>query len=109
MRLTDLKPRWMTEVGASGHREGQVSRQQDAQGIRMLCPLCFRQNGGSIGTHSVIVPFKDRNVPADAYPRMARWEASGNDFTDLTTIPSILIGEGCGWHGFITGGEVSII
>lgn len=107
MRLTDLDPHWMTEVHAGGHREGQVATQQAAQGVRLLCPKCFAENGGSRGTHSVIVPFKDRGLPDDAYPGMARWAASGNSFADLTTTPSILLVHGCEWHGFITNGEVT--
>lgn len=29
---------------------------------------------------------------------------TGSDYSDLTLTPSILLG--CGWHGFITSGEV---
>lgn len=108
-RLIDLDPHWITEFHAGGHRKDQVQRQADAQGVRFLCPKCFAENGGPVGTHSVLVPFKDRGVPADAMPQMPRWEASGTGFNDLTTTPSILILGGCGWHGFITNGDVSIL
>ena len=108
MRLVDLSPHWVTQMDANGsHWEDKVSRQQDAQGVRILCPKCFTENGGPVGTHSVIVLFKDRDIPPEAMPLMARWEVSGNDFNDLTTTPSILINGGCGWHGFITNGDVT--
>lgn len=106
MRLSELDPHWITEFHASGHREDQVSSATDAQGVRILCPKCFAENGGACGTHSILVPFADRGVPADAMPQMPRWKASGTTFDDLTTSPSILLIGGCGWHGFITAGAV---
>lgn len=106
MRLADLEPHWITEVQPGGcHRKDRVYRDGAVQGILFLCPLCFAANSGPIGTHSVLVPFKDRGVPDDAYPGMARWTAEGRTFDDLTVTPSILIKGGCGWHGFVTAGE----
>lgn len=107
MRLTELEPHWMTEVHPGGHQEDRAGSQVDAQGIRLLCPKCFAENSGKRGTHSIIVPFANRGVPDDAYPGMARWAASGSTFDDLTTTPSILLLNGCAWHGFITNGEVT--
>lgn len=107
MKLTDLAPHWITAFEASGHYEDKVDRQADAQGVRILCPKCFAENGGPVGTHSVLVPFADRGVPPDAMPQMPRWAATGNTFEDLSTTPSILIVGGCGWHGFITNGDVT--
>lgn len=106
MRLTELEPHWMTEVTAGGWRRGAPD-QRSAQGVAFLCPKCFAANGGRVGTHTVLVLFRDRGVPADAYPSIARWAATGNTFDDLTTTPSILIGGGCEWHGFITNGDVT--
>jgi hypothetical protein len=107
MRLSELEPHWITEFHAGGHREDQVTSAAEAQGVRMLCPKCFAENGGSVGTHSVLVPFQDRAVPAEAMPQMPRWAASGSTFEDLSTTPSILLKGGCGWHGFITKGDVT--
>ncbi len=107
MRLTDLKPHWITGFHANGHWEDQVQSAAEAQGVRFLCPKCFAEAGSPIGTHSVLVPFKDRDVPDDAMPSMPRWIVSGTSFDDLTTTPSILLVGGCEWHGFITNGDVT--
>lgn len=72
---------------------------QDADGIRFTCPKC--------GAHQVIVWFRGR-VPDSATPGPGRWTATGGSFDDLTLTPSInLSGPGCGWHGFVTNGEVT--
>jgi hypothetical protein len=40
-------------------------------------------------------------------PGPGRWTVSGTGLADLTLAPSIhLSGPGCGWHGFVTAGEV---
>lgn len=84
----------------------------EAQGIHFLCPLCFAKNGGPIGTHACDVTFTDRGVPDDLGSqnkegKPVRWTVSGTTFEHLTTTPSILLEDGCGWHGFITNGEVT--
>lgn len=120
MRLSALSPHWITKADVGGHWEDKVETQVEAQGIRFLCPLCFAKIGSARGTpHSVIVPFAGRGWP-DAYlPGMGdkqpdgtvrRWTAEGTNFDNLTVKPSVLLsGSGCGWHGFITNGEASII
>jgi hypothetical protein len=71
----------------------------EAQGIRFTCPKCSE--------HQVIVWFRDRGVPDSATPGPGRWVCSGISFDDLSLTPSInLSGGGCGWHGFITNGEI---
>ncbi len=81
---------------------------KDAQGIRFLCPKCFRANNGPVGTHSVICWFRDRYVPDDADPRPGRWQVIGTGYHDLTLHPSILLpGSGCQWHGYITNGQAT--
>lgn len=94
----------------------------EAQGIHFLCPLCFTKNAGNKGTHWVNVTFADRGVPDnlgshDHEGKPVRWTVSGDGadnltieippaFQHLTLVPSILLIGGCGWHGFITNGEV---
>lgn len=79
----------------------------EADMIMFLCPLCFEKNGGSVGTHSVMVTFANRNVPDEAGTRgeggkPTRWTASGTNLDDLVLAPSILLtGPGCAWHGFV--------
>jgi len=78
-----------------------------AQGIMFLCPECFKKNNGPVGTHSVICWFRDRGVPADAFPLPGRWVVTGTTYEDLTLSPSVLLTDGCRWHGFVTGGMIT--
>lgn len=81
----------------------------EAQGIRFLCPKCFKQNAGPVGTHSVICWFANRSVPADLHPLPGRWVPSGSGLDDLTFVgpgaASVLLTGGCGWHGFVKNGN----
>ena len=105
-KLTVLAARWVVEAGADGSsRWSRDEPQPRAQAIIFLCPKCYAANGGPVGTHSIIVPFKDRDVPDGFMPMMPRWAATGETFDTLTTKPSIAINGGCGWHGWITDGE----
>jgi hypothetical protein len=94
--------RWIKEVAALA----------EAQGIMFLCPKCYAKNGGAVGTHGVDVTFAGRGVPdllgshGDA-GAPSRWAIAGTGHGDLTMSPSILLLGGCGWHGFITNGEVT--
>lgn len=79
----------------------------EAQGIFFDCPICKDKQA-----HSVEVTFRDRGVPdnlgthnKDGVP--VRWAVTGNDFSDLSTQPSILLQGGCGWHGYITNGNAA--
>ena len=99
-------------VGPREHRI-DVDTLAEAQGIRFLCPLCFKKNCGVVGTHGVDVSFSGRGVPDGAGSHNAaglpsRWGVTGASFEDLTMTPSILT-SGCGWHGFVNNGEISII
>lgn len=106
--LTELEPEWIHEYNEGTMRYSSALTPATAQGLLFLCPVCFEKNKGDIGTHSVLTWFKDRGVPDEARPNPGRWTVSGNDFTDLTLTPSIfLTGGGCGWHGFITNGQVT--
>lgn len=80
-----------------------------AQGIMFLCPLCFKNNGGPINTHSVHVSFANRgNIPLTAGSvndkgEPSRWEIiGGSGLDDLQLSPSIFTKlSPCQWHGFI--------
>ncbi len=78
----------------------------EAQGILFLCPKCFVENMGPVGTHCVLVWFRDRGVPAEFLPS-PRWVVNGTGYADLSTTPSIHIRTGCGYHGFLTNGEAT--
>lgn len=86
----------------------------DAQGIEFLCPKCFAENGGRVGTHAVICWSRSRGVPDHAHPAPGRWMLEGTGYHDLTlngdppgNARSVLLLGGCDWHGFITNGEVT--
>jgi uncharacterized protein DUF6527 len=79
----------------------------EAQGVMLLCPKCFAANDGAVGTHSIIVPFEARGVPAHILGGLARWQVSGTSLADLTISPSIQLIGGCAWHGFIRNGDAA--
>lgn len=132
MRLVDLEPQfirfevrtetWTRVVGdprawkpgdpteeVTGPREYHpyADSLADAQGIRFLCPACFKANGGPVGTHGVICWFDGRYVPPHVQPGPGRWAASGTDYSDLTLQPSVRLVGGCNWHGHVTRGQVT--
>jgi hypothetical protein len=102
MRLVDLEPQFMKTVDERTMR--QVDTLAEAEGILFLCPHCFRQNSGPVGTHSVLVWFEGKGAPPSWHP-LPRWQVSGTGYNDLTINPSIL-NHGC-WHGFVTNGEIT--
>lgn len=107
MKLSQLEPQFVTSP--SPGRLQDVDTLAEAQGVMLLCPRCFERNGGPVGTHSLLIWFRDRGVPPDATPGPGRWAASGSGYDDLTLSPSINLetpdGHGCQWHGFVTNGE----
>jgi hypothetical protein len=80
-----------------------------AEGVTFLCPKCFQQNGGSKGTHSVMVFFEGADLPPDigrnGRGETVRWHAAGTGIDDLTLSPSIQLLGGCAWHGIVGNGE----
>lgn len=114
-RLTELEPEWLALTDTPGHRRlGGELTLATAQGILFLCPLCFERNGGPVGTHAVICWSRSRGVPDSEVPGPGRWKIEGTDFDDLTlnadppgNARSIQLNSGCGWHGFITSGQVT--
>jgi hypothetical protein len=108
MKLIELEPHLLKiESLTSYHRIDDVTQ---AQGIMFLCPKCYATNNGPVGMHSVLCWFANKGVPGELTPGPGRWSASGTDYTNLTLSPSVhLTGPGCGWHGFITNGEVSTV
>jgi len=130
MRLSELNPQWMgaggegisqpgTEPcpkcqGGDGmtecrtcHGTGKAyvpSPERQGIGVLLDCP-CGNTDEG----HQLYVPFAN---PLDGGPPMQTgknkgWQRTGETFETLTLTPSILrIVPSCGWHGFITNGEV---
>ncbi len=101
-----LEAKFIKLVERGSHVE--VESLQEADGIRFLCPKCFVNNSGSIGTHSVICWFEDK-VADDVRPAPGRWKPHGTNLDDLTFVVgkhsnSVLLMGGCNWHGFVKNG-----
>jgi len=79
----------------------------EADGLMFLCPKCFKENGGKVGTHSVICWFK--HVPPHIDPKPGRWHPQGSTIDDITFVgpgaASVLLTSGCKWHGFVKNGH----
>lgn len=128
MRLAELEPQFLRYGRRWGEPDGtfieagwrithhSVDTLAEAQGVEFLCPKCFAANGGPVGTHIVICWSRSRGTPEDARPGPGRWTLEGTGFDDLTLngdaingggARSVLLQGGCGWHGFVTNGEVT--
>lgn len=104
MKLADLDPSFQRIV-EPGKRYQTVETLAEAQGVQFLCPKCVQPGG--VG-HYVLCWF--RGVGPSEVPGPGRWNATGDHPANLTLRPSVhLSGPGCGWHGFVTNGEVSIL
>lgn len=112
MRLTELEPQFLRYAPEEGRNiYCFVDTLAEADGISFLCPKCFHENCGPIGTHGVICWFEGR-VPDELQPNPGRWNPTGTGYGDLSFVPgkkshSVLLLGGCAWHGFITVGEVT--
>ena len=104
MKLIDLNPRW---VGAGGEgisdKDGNPVPARHGVGLGFDCPCGCKIRG-----------YVDFANPLDGGPPLRdahhQWQRTGEDFATLTLTPSILRSRekgGCGWHGFITNGEVT--
>jgi hypothetical protein len=125
MRLSELEPQFLrreerieewtrrkedgTDEQVTGPREYQVFVElQDADGISFLCPKCFEQNKGSIGTHSVLC--WTPKVPPNVDPKPGRWNLVGTSYEDLSLVAgssSVLLTSGCMAHFVVQNGNVS--
>ena len=93
------------DVGTSVIGIGAV----EPDGVWFLCPKCFRENSGPIGTHMVICWFVGR-VTDDVTPKPGRWNPVGTDIDNLTFVgpgaTSVHIQGGCGAHFHVTNGTI---
>ncbi len=84
-----------------------VATLAEAEGIFFLCPVCFKANGGPVGTHGIIC--WTPKVPPDAQPGPGRWELVGSSFEDLSLragSSSIKLTGGCEAHFHVTNGNI---
>lgn len=114
IRLTELEPQFIKyEKTANGEViDPRNIPIEQAQGLWFLCPKCFAENKGAVGTHACEVSFTNRGVLPEQGSHNkkgepVRWNMSGTGLHDLTLTPSILLEGGCAWHGYITNGEAT--
>lgn len=85
--------------------EYALAPRREGVGVLLDCP-CGRRDED----HQLYVPFAnpvDGGAPLETGKNHG-WQRTGDTFETLTLTPSILRTPpyGCGWHGFITNGEV---
>lgn len=111
--LKELKADLLWNVSdGGGYRMGCPSLAQ-AQGIMFRCPLCYKNHGDTIeGTHLIVCWFNGRGVNDSVDPGPGRWNPSGTSIDDLTFVApgafSVLIPDGCGWHGYVRDGHATL-
>lgn len=108
MKLTDLDPTFLV-IEEPGRIYRHVDEIAGADGVFFLCPKCFRDNGGPVGTHSVLCWAP--HVPKTESPGPGRWQMVGTGYADLTLTAAsssiLLTGEhGCQAHFYVRAGEV---
>lgn len=104
MRFIELEPKFFKVDNSKGNTSlRHVDTIEEADGVRYLCPKCFEQKRNH--AHSVICYKPGVELSYDAGP--GRWPMTGTGFEDLTLTPSVQLLGGCGWHGFVTNGEVT--
>jgi hypothetical protein len=105
MKLIELEPEFLKLIDERSFC--RIDAIAEADGVMFLCPMCFKANGGPVGTHRVIC--WSPRVPISMEPRPGRWELRGNGFQDLTLTAgssSVALGSGCRAHFFVTNGEI---
>lgn len=114
MKLTDLEAQFLRYAPRDGKEYFQhVETLAEADGVMFVCPKCRVDLGKREGAHSVICWFRGK-VPDAVEPNPGRWTPQGTGLNDLTFVPgtppmaiSVLLTDGCGWHGFVTNGDAT--
>lgn len=108
MPLAELEPRFLRR-NAPG-TWATIQAIGDADGVMFLCPVCFQQNAGPVGTH-VVLCWRPR-VPLTESPGPGRWEFEGTGLADLSLVAgssSVFLTSpgGCGAHFHVRSGMVT--
>jgi uncharacterized protein DUF6527 len=105
VRLTDLNPRF---IGAGGpgvfKADGSPAPRREGVGLMCDCPC------GQCGEFGLLFVAFANPLDGGEPIQKTTWKRTGETFETLTLEPSILRSSergGCGWHGFITNGEVT--
>ena len=111
MRLLDLQPQFLSYREENDGQRRVFHRWEvtigEAHGVMFKCPRCWRDNGGPVGTHSIVC--WSPSVPDNATPGPGRWTMMGTGLGDLSLVAgssSVQLHGGCRWHGFVRNGEV---
>jgi hypothetical protein len=106
VKLLELEPRLLKITAEDSWHE--VESIAEADGICFLCPVCFVQNKGNVGTHSIIC-WKP-HVPQMQTPGPGRWELIGTSLADVTfragSSSVFLTTAPCKAHFFVRNGEI---
>lgn len=111
MRLSSLKPKWVTLQNWSSPSKFYV-------GLTFLCPHCSADlpEHGQERRQRLAVSFRPPIDPDDIEAKFlvpllttgAEWtRMAGDTFDTITLAPSINTEQHGHWHGFITNGEVT--
>ncbi len=104
MKLTDLHPQFLVAGGEGiSNADGSPAPERTGVGVLCDCPC-----GNTDEDHRLFVPFAnpiDGGLPVHTGKNNG-WSRTGETFETLTLTPSIQRVGGCGWHGFITNGEI---
>lgn len=106
MRLSELEPEFIKILDEKSHMPSSLT---EADGLFFLCPKCFAENKGPVGTHAIIC-WRPR-VSQDRDPKPGRWEFVGTGIDDLKLVAgssSILLTSGCMAHFFIRDGRIDL-
>jgi len=104
VRLVDLNPYWVGHGGEGVTQDGKPVPRREGLGLAYDCPCGKCETGRFVAFRNPL----DGGLPI--HPDRALWDRTGDTFETLTLTPSILHTPGkggCGWHGYITNGEVT--
>ena len=82
MQLRDLEPKFLKRESKKSFAVSDDLTSAD--GIIFKCPKCFAENGGAVGTHSIIC-WKP-HIPQTISPQPGRWNFEGTGYDDLTLV-----------------------
>jgi hypothetical protein len=99
MTLRDLEATFIQRTDDGWRHVDAIAK---ADGLHFLCPKCFRDNKGAIGTH-VIVCWSPKIAAGMGHGiEPGRWYLRGNSLDDL----SLVAGSSSGAHFFVTNGAI---
>lgn len=109
MKLLELHPHFLKIIDVKTYK--LIDNIKEADGIQFLCPKCFIENDGIIGTHSIIC-WTIGKVPDDLDPKPGRWNLIGTCYNDLSLqagSSSVALLGGCNAHFFIRDGNIEMV